>query len=124
MKVQISSTESYWIVWNYPKKEVIFNQGEPDERIEKHPIGESFCFIYDDTVQGEPKLVATGIAICGLKDRFIRNEGRLLSFQRAVKKIAEKDSEKYERFWQKYYNRVPSQVYIGSLDTKINRNGS
>jgi len=105
MKVKISDTESYWVVWNYPKKEVIFNEGEPDERIEKHPNGESFCFIYDDSIKGEPKLVSTGVAICGVKDRFSRAEGRFLTFQRAVNKIAERDSFKYDCFWKTYYTR-------------------
>lgn len=84
MKVKISDTESYWVVWQYPKKEVVFNQREPDERIEKHPNGESFCFIYDDSILGEPKLVSTGVTVCGVKDRFSREFGRLLSFERAL----------------------------------------
>lgn len=108
MKVKISDEESYWVVWQYPKKDVVFNQGDPDERIERHPIGESFCFIYDDTIQGEPKLVATGVAICGTKDRFSRKVGRLLSFQRAVDKISEKGSEKRFLFWKSCFNRYIS----------------
>jgi hypothetical protein len=109
MKVKISDEESYWVVWQYPKKDVVFNQGDPDERIERHPIGESFCFIYDDTIQGEPKLVATGVAVCGTKDRFSRAEGRLLAFERAVDKISEVESEKYNRFWKTFYSRVPEK---------------
>ena len=102
MKVKINDTESYWVVWNYPKKEVIFNEGEPDERIEKHPIGESFCFIYDDTILGEPKLVSTGVAVCGVKDRFSREFGRLLSFERA---IYEFDFDKKMKFSDAFHNR-------------------
>lgn len=105
MKVKISDTESYWVVWNYPKKEVIFNQGDPDERTEKHPIGESFCFIYNDSIQGKPMLVSTGIAICSVKDRFSKTEGRLISFKRAVDKIAKLDSNLYDCFWQSFYKK-------------------
>ncbi len=129
MKVKISDTESYWVVWNYPKKEVVFNQGEPDERIEKHPIGESFCFIYDDSILGEPKLVSTGVAVCGVKDRFSRAEGRLLAFRRAVNKIAERHSEKFFLFWRDFFNRLPIQRVVQEFkgkvefpDTEINKN--
>jgi len=105
MKVKISDEESYWVVWQYPKKDVVFNQGDPDERIERHPIGESFCFIYDDTIQGEPKLVATGVAVCGTKDRFSRKVGRLLSFQRALGKISQTGDEKQTCFYSTFFNR-------------------
>lgn len=131
MKVKISDTESYWVVWNYPKKEVVFNQGEPDERVEYHPIGESFCFIYDDSIQGEPKLVSTGVAICGVKDKFERAEGRFLTFQRAVDKIAERHTEKFLLFWSAFFSRIPversqiAQKFKGKAkfpDTEINKN--
>ena len=130
MKIKISDTESYWVVWNYPKKEVVVDF-EDYNVTEYHPNGESFCFIYDDSVQGEPKLVSSGVAICGVKDRFSRAEGRTLSFYRAVDKIVEKDSDKYNCFWKAFYNRVPStrakiaQKFKGKArfpDTEINKN--
>lgn len=105
MKVKISDTESYWVVWNYPKKGVIFNEGEPDERIEHHPIGESFCFIYDDSIQGEPKLVSTGVAVCGVKDRFSREFGREVSFERGLSKLFSPESNKAFAFRKVFRNR-------------------
>lgn len=103
MKVKINDTESYWIVWNYPKKEVVIDFGDYN-LIEHHPNGESFCFIYDDSVQGEPKLVSSGVAICGVKDKFSRKTGRAITLGRALTKLFGEDVDKTRKFLDIYFS--------------------
>lgn len=88
MKVKISDTENYWVIWNYPVPQLV-----------------THCIIYDDSIQGQSVLKQTGISWCGQNDTFKKEIGRKVSLTRALASLFPNDSNKRKIFWESYLNR-------------------
>lgn len=99
MKIQINSQKSFWIVWRY---ETLFS--------EYPEVGRSvrtICSITDDSIQGSPYVVATGSAMCSSNDQFVKETGRKISLDRAIRQLK---LPKIERtiVWNTYLKRKNS----------------
>lgn len=50
-------------------------------------------------------VVAIGIANCNLNDRYVKEIGRKISFQRALANLFPNDKDARKYFWNAYFNR-------------------
>lgn len=85
MKLTYNNTD-YWVSWQHENNE---NYRCTD------------CII---TIQGFHK-VAQGTTKCSVKDRFVKETGRKISFKRALTNLFPNDKEARTCFWNAYLNR-------------------
>lgn len=112
MKVQISEKESYWVIFKYKRKMIPyisvnnkFNNPYALAYKEDHFQGDTYCYVYDDSVQGKPVQVAEGLASCGKKDRFVKETGRQIAFDRAINSLFKEDEVRKDIFRKIYFSR-------------------
>lgn len=99
--------KSYWIVWKHdlPIREHTVISTRSTKKVDAKP-GKTTCFIYDDTKQGEPFIIAESSVGCDSRDNYNKETGRQLSLIRAME-FADLDKNMRRDFWNQYNNSKP-----------------